>query len=319
MLRRPSCAEPMVKRWLRYLSVWAVCLIFYFAYREWIAWMVLLSVSLLPLLSLALSLPAMLLSRITVSMSDAVAVGSVTPLDICLECPLPLPVWQVQVTARHTLTKTTWILQPGLDCPTEHCGALYIHMSRGRVYDYMGLFFLPKKTPEDIRLLIRPKQLRPKDLPDPEKNIVTYWKPKAGGGFSENHELRLYRPGDSLRQIHWKLSGKTGKLIYREPMVLVSNDLLLRLVHGGTPEALDRKLGKLLWLGLYLQRRELKFDLLADTLEGQKQWHIDSRQTLLEVLDTLLCTEPLEQAELPVANHTGSLWQYYIGGDADEA
>lgn len=309
----------MILRWLRYFAVWLVSLIFYFAYRQWMAWIVLMSVSLLPLLSLAVSLPAMLLCRLELTMPQSVSAGSVTPLDLQLKCPLPLPVWQVRVTARHTLAQTSWILQPGLDCPTEHCGALYMTFTQCRVYDYMGLFFLPKKTPSDIRLLIRPQQLRPKDLPDPEKKIFTYWKPKAGGGFSENHELRLYRPGDSLRQIHWKLSGKTGKLIYREPMVLVSNRLLLRLVHGGTAAQLDRKLGKLLWLGLYLQRRDLKFDILADTVDGQKLWHIDTKQTLLEVVDTLLCTEPLEQAELTVPSGSGSVWQYYLGGDAHEA
>lgn len=309
----------MVKRWLQYLAVWTVCLVFYFAYRQWMAWIVLMSVSLLPLLSLAVSLPAMLLSRFTLSLPDAVVVGSITPLDIRLECPLPPPIWRMKVTARHTLTEKTWILQPGLDCPTEHCGGLYITFTGGRVYDYMGLFFLPKKPPADTRLLIRPKQLRPKDLPDPDKNIVTFWKPKAGGGFSENHELRLYRPGDSLRQIHWKLSSKTGNLIYREPMVLVSNRLLLRLVHGGAPAQLDRKLGKMLWLGLYLQRRGLQYDVLADTVEGQKLWHIDSKQALVEVVDALLCTEPLEQSELTVPTTSGSVWQYYIGGDAHEA
>lgn len=137
----------MLKRWLRYLAVWAVCLVFYFAYRQWMAWIVLMSVSLLPLLSLAVSLPAMLLSRFTLSMPKGVAAGTVTPMDIRLECPLPPPVWQVRITARHTLTGKTWILQPGLDCPTEHCGALYISITRGRVYDYMGLFFLPRKAP----------------------------------------------------------------------------------------------------------------------------------------------------------------------------
>ena len=308
----------MGKRWLRYLAVWAVCLIFFFAYRKWMAWILLMSVSLLPLLSLAVSLPAMLLSRLTLSLPNSVAAGTITPMDIRLQCPLPTPVWQVRITANHTLTGKSWILQPGLDCPTEHCGALYISITRCRVYDYMGLFFLPRKTPGDTRLLIRPQQVKPKNLPSREKNIITYWKPKPGGGFSENHELRLYRPGDSLRQIHWKLSSKTGKLIYREPMVLGNDHLLLRLVHGGSPAELDRKLGKLLWLGLYLQRRGLRYDVLAHTTEGQKLWHVDSKRALVDVVDALLCCEPLEYSDLnvPIEN---SIWQYYIGGNADEA
>ncbi len=307
----------MGKRWLRYLAVWTVCLVFYFAYRQWLAWIVLMSASLLPLLSLAVSLPAMLLSRVELSLPDAVAVGTPTPMDIRLQCPLPPPVWQTKITALHALTGQEWVLLPGYEIPTEHCGALYCSFGRSWVYDYMGLFRLPRRSPAAVRLLIRPKGVEPKELPDKQKNIVTFWRPKPGGGYSENHELRLYRPGDSLRQIHWKLSSKTGKLIYREPMVLGNDQLLLCLVHGGTPEQLDRKLGKLLWVGLYLQRRNVAYNILCDTAEGQKLWHIDSKRALLDVVDALLCTKPLEQADLAMA-HNG-LWQYYIGGDADEA
>ena len=277
----------MVKRWLRYLAVWISCLIFYFAYRQWMAWIILMSVSLLPLLSLALSLPAMLLSRVTMSLPETVAIGTQVPLDIRLECPLPPPQWSGKITAHHSLMDKLWILQPELDCPTEHCGLL----------------------PGDFRMHIRPTAQRPKDLPDPDKQIFTYWKPKAGGGFSEHHELRLYRPGDSLRQIHWKLSGKTGNLIYREPMMPMNNRLLLQL--------LDRKLSSLLWLGLHFCRRELRYDILALTGSGPITWHIDSRQALFEALDALLEISPLAQAD--IGKTAGGLGHFYIGGDADES
>jgi uncharacterized protein (DUF58 family) len=307
----------MVKRWLRYLAVWISCLIFYFAYRQWMAWIILMSVSLLPLLSLALSLPAMLLSRVTMSLPETVAIGTQVPLDIRLECPLPPPQWSGKITAHHSLMDKLWSLQPELDCPTEHCGLLQFSIRRCRVYDYMGLFFLPKRGPGDFRMHIRPTAQRPKDLPDPDKQIFTYWKPKAGGGFSEHHELRLYRPGDSLRQIHWKLSGKTGNLIYREPMMPMNNRLLLQLTHGGTPQQLDRKLSSLLWLGLHFSRRELRYDILAHTGSGPITWHIDSRQALFEALDALLEISPLAQAD--IGKTAGGLGHFYIGGDADEA
>ena len=306
----------MAKHWLRYLAVWVICLIFYFAYREWMAWLLLMSVSFLPLLSLAVSLPAMLLSTFTLSLPDQVEMGTDAALDIHLKCPLPPPLWKLQIRCRHTLLGESWLLKPGMDCPTEHCGALYLHFSRARVYDYLGLFFLPKKAPTDHRLMIRPTAVEPKDLPDPEKTIITYWKPKPGGGFSENHELRLYRPGDSLRQIHWKLSGKTGKLIYREPMVRANNYLLLRLVHSGSAQELDQKLGKLLWLGTYLLRKRLAFDVAAETAEGQKIWHVDSKQAFFGVVDALLCCPSMEHGQLPP--NTGA-WQYDIGGDDHEA
>lgn len=307
----------MIKNWLRFIVVWAVCLVFYLAHRGWMSWMILLSASGLPLFSLVVSLPAMLLSRIIVSMPDAVELDSEQSMDIRLKCPLPPPMWRVRIDVRHVLTGQTWRLQPGYDYPTDHCGAMYCHFSRGRVYDYMGLFFLPRKAPADVRVKVRPRARKPRKIPDMEKNIITYWRPKAGGGFSENHELRLYRPGDNLRQIHWKLSGKTGKLIYRESMERVSNRLLLCLVHGGDPRQLDTKLGGLLWLGMYLHEQELAYDVQAETVEGPRLWHVNCQQDLIQVVDALLCTLPLKEDGLsePVCG----LGQFYIGGDSDEA
>jgi uncharacterized protein (DUF58 family) len=308
----------MVKRWAYYLAVLAGCLIFYFAYRQWMAWIVLIGVALLPLLSLALSLPAMLWARWRLDMPEAVTQGAELPLNLWLDCPLPPPRWQIPVLAKHSLTRKEWLLQPGLDCPTEHCGALDCSFRRGWVYDYMGLFRMPKKAPAAFRLWIRPKAVRPLQMPDPEKDLAVFWKPKPGGGFSENHELRLYRPGDSLRQIHWKLSGKTGQLIFREAMEISNRRLVLWLLHGGSPEELDRKLGRLLWLGGYLQRRKLKFDVLAYTGAGQRMWHIGTAHTLKDAMNGLLAEEPMEQSHME-SPETAGQWQFYIGGEADEA
>lgn len=307
----------MIKRWICYLAVLTGCLVFYLAYRQWMAWVLLTGVAFLPLLSLVLSLPAMLTARLRCQMPDAVAQGDQVQLNVRLEGLFPPPRWQVRTLAHHTLTGKDWLLRPNYDCPTEHCGALECSFSQGWVYDYMGLFRLPKKAPPAFRMYIRPQRQKPRNLPDPERNLATFWRPKAGGGFSENHELRLYRPGDSLRQIHWKLSGKTGQLIYREPMEVSNNRLLLWLVHGGEPEELDRKLGRLLWLSGYLQRRGLKHDVLACTADGDLLWHIGTTHTSKDVLNTLLCRKPMAQEEFAVPKETAH-WQFYIGGEADE-
>ena len=57
---------------------------------------------------------------------------------------------------------------------------------------------------------------------------------KKGGGFSEFHENREYRPGDSVRDIHWKLSGKTDKLIVRQAMEPVQRRLVLAVETCGS-------------------------------------------------------------------------------------
>ena len=308
----------MLKRWFVYLVALTGCLIFYLANRQWMAWILLIGVSLLPFLSLLLSLPAMVMSRFQLDMPDAVEKGMVVAMSLSLECPLPSPMWQIRILGHQHLTGKKWLLKPGLDCPTEHCGALDCTFSRGWVYDYMGLFRIHKKVLPPFRLWVCPVPMPIRDLPDPEQHTATFWKPKPGGGFSETHELRLYRPGDSLRQIHWKLSGKVGKLIYREPMELANTRLLLWMVHGGTPDAVDRKLGRLLWLSDYLQGQGLQHDVLVHTAEGRLLWHIGTVHTIQDVMDTLLCRRPMEEEASAVAGEFAH-WQFYIGGEADEA
>lgn len=48
-----------------------------------------------------------------------------------------------------------------------------------------------------------------------------------GDDYSEVLLLREYAPGDSLKQIHWKLSGKLDRLIVREPSMPAQRSLLI--------------------------------------------------------------------------------------------
>ena len=163
-------------------------------------------------------------------------------------------------------------------------------------------------------VLFNPPVKIPKNL---DRLLSQSWKPKYGGGFAENHEHRLYQPGDSMNQIHWKLTAKTGKYIVREAMTPQHGLLLLTLSLSGKPEILDYKLGKFLYLGQYLLEKELQFALHAQTGEGLLKFTIHSEQELLDALDDLLRASPI--ANEATLSTGASIWQYHIGGDADES
>ena len=142
------------------------------------------------------------------------------------------------------------------------------------------------------------------------------WKPKPGGGLAENHELRLYRPGDSMNQIHWKLSAKTGKYIVREAMEPIRNRILVTMELKGTPEQLDRKFGRLLWLGSHLLELGLCFEVQVLTGKGMRSMQIGKREDLLAAMDLLLSSPPaIKEDHLSVE---AAAWQYRIGGGEDE-
>ena len=164
--------------------------------------------------------------------------------------------------------------------------------------------------------------VRPQPIPDRlfglENAQTKAWKPKRGGGFAENHELRLYRPGDSVQQIHWKLSAKTGSLMLREPMLPVQRRLLVRLDLKGSGETLDKKLGKLLWIGQQLLQKGLHFEIQALTGEGVEEWTVSEEKTLENAVDALLSKSQAVSGSLQEKSQIAD-WQVFLGGDGNEA
>ena len=85
----------------------------------------------------------------------------------------------------------------------------------------------------------------------------------------------------------------------------------------GTPEELDRKLGRLLWLGNRLTEQELAFELRVLTGSGILCETVDSRRALEKALDTLLTRTPGAAGE--PGEDTVASWRYHIGGEPDGA
>ena len=109
-------------------------------------------------------------------------------------------------------------------------GGYRVTVEKARVCDYLGLFSFRVRKCREQTVLVRPKSQAVEDLVDPRGMEINAWVPKPGGGYAENHEHRLYRPGDNLNQLHWKLSAKVGDLILREPMEPVQGAVLLTVL-----------------------------------------------------------------------------------------
>lgn len=300
-----------------YLAAWSGCLIFYYAYREWLAWFLLVAVTCLPPLSLLLSLPAMLTAKLELSVPESCNVGDEVYIQCHLKSHLRIAMWRVKLPVQHTLSGKAWVQKTTESLPTDHCGVLRIRVQKPRVYDLMGLVRLPIDRDREFSTVIRPVALKPAQLPELGNRVSVSWRPRRGGGYSENHELRLYRPGDSLQHIHWKLSAKTGKLILREAMEAHQSRMLLLLDLSGTAAELNRKLGRLLWLGNYLLEKELKFEVRALTGKGIDTYPVTDSGTLEEALLALLGSGQAKDGSV-LQYAADAAWWYLIGGDADE-
>ena len=290
---------------------------YYISSGEWISWILLLVVAGLPWLSLLLSLPAMLSFRVAPAGVDTLEMGEEADLWLLGSCSSPMPPFRGRIRVQSLRSGEDWRYSSEDGLPTDHCGGYRARTENVKIYDYLGLFSFKVRRSQCQTVIIRPKPMAVEDLVDPQRLEIDRWIPKAGGGYSENHEHRLYRPGDSLNQLHWKLSAKVGDLILREPMEPVRGAVLLTLSLQGEPDELDRKFGRLLWVGRYLLDRDLDFEIRALSNKGVVTHHVDSESTLMKAIDTLLCTgQPDDSLNW---DHAGDAsWQYHIGGDPDE-
>lgn len=302
---------------IRYLAVLLFLGLYYAASGEWLSWLLLMCWLVLPFLSLAVSLPAILQLSVSPTGADAMEAGEQTQLWLLGAANLPLPPFQGDILLEHCFTGAMTRYRPEKGLRPLHCGGLRVRVERAAACDYLGLFaFRVRKTGSSL-LTVRPKSLPIPNAPMPEGITALRWKPKPGGGFSEHHELRDYRPGDSLTSVHWKLSAKTGNLVVREPMEAIQGALLLTMTLSGTPEELDRKLGRLLWMGHRLLEAGHRYHLQAVTGQGTLSFSVAKRKELLKALDALLVTPPAQSDSVPLPTGQAQ-WQYHIGGQADE-
>lgn len=305
----------MAARRLAYLAALSGCAVFYIAYGEWFSYLALVLMVLLPWLSLVLSLPVMLSFRVSVEGADTLPVG--TPGELWLQgrSRLPMPPFRGRIRLRRCFDDTLRWYDSREGLPTAHCGSWIATGEQVRICDYLGLFAFPVRCDGPRTVCIRPLPVPIDDLPGLDSYLARAWKPKPGGGFAENHELRPFRPGDNLNQIHWKLTAKAGKWMLREPMEPQRGLVLVTMELRGSDEELDRKLGQLLWLGQLLLEKDLPFRLQVLTGQGLLTCEVTDEDVLTRQLSLLLRSGTTGD---PLADRAcAASWHYHIGGDGE--
>lgn len=260
-----------------YLICLAMVYVFRSTYQGWFSYYLFLVMAAAPALVLLLSLPSMLAVKLQIE-GRAFAMRKTRGIArLVFHCALPLPVGQVkllyEVENRFTgsLTKGEAVYRSCregvtlLPLPTGHCGQVEVRITRFECRDLFSFFSVRRRCPGPVRCTILPKEAAPEHLPDLDAalNRSPRWKPKPGGGYSEEHELRPYRPGDPANSIHWKLSSKTGDLIVREAQELQNQAIYVVLSPEGD---IDRSLEVLSWLSRRLSAMELAHTVVSDAL-----------------------------------------------------
>lgn len=130
------------------------------------------------------------------------------------------------------------------------------------IVSLIGLFSVPAAVSCRASVLILPPPVKPKNIIALSRGVIL--KPKPGGGFSEDYDLRRYRPGDPVKSIHWKVSAKFDALIIREPLVPPPHSRLIHMVKWNDAPERDLIIGRLRWVSDYLLKWELPYFIRFD-------------------------------------------------------
>ena len=285
------------------------------AYGQYVTYYILLFLLFLPLLSLLLSLPAILTARAELSGGADVQRGRACEVQLKVSCRFILPpeLYKLTIESRNLflesratrskvlingVRKSEQIFQPD----TERLGTITYRIRSARACDYLGLIAVPIKRSGSVALTVLPNAEAPVPMPELIESSDRVLKPKPLG-FSEEHELRPYREGDAVNLIHWKLTEKMDTPIVREPQELLRKKIALSMdLYTAYPKQ-QSVLEQLRCLSDQLIENRIPYMLRY----GLRTVHIDGEGDFNRFMKSLLSEPARDEKAQPVIGGTDTL------------
>ena len=197
---------------------------------------------------------------------------------------------------------------------SRYCGQIRFRVRELRLPDLYGVAAL--KVPSDARSsctvfpVTFPMDCRDILLPAAQRDTEAFAQQGRGADPTEVFQLREYVPGDPLRGIHWKLSSKTGTLIYRDPSAPVRRAMLIYWDRNtGTPRQKDALAECVFSLCQALSEAGYPFSLGYACTVGCTVEDVENADALTDKLPALLRRGEGERTELPDLSDFGrTLW-----------
>ncbi|MCL2342732.1 MAG: DUF58 domain-containing protein [Firmicutes bacterium] len=252
-------------RRLTYLLVLLLATIFYVTCRLWFAWYLWVFVLLLLPFDLLISLPGMLTRRVSLRAPRLLEQGEEGKLFTVTSAKKALPSGPIKARlCAKSEDKTLWRRfslngacgsYPVFIIGAPHSGVTSFELRRIWPASLLGLFTVPISVRSRATVLVLPAPVKPPHTAGlPRVNLL---RPKPGGGFSEEYDLRPYRPGDAVNTIHWKLSAKNDSTIVREALAPPPHSRLIQAAQWTSGGERDLILGRLRWISAYLLEQGL--------------------------------------------------------------
>ena len=257
----------MGTRRILYAFALAGSVLFFVLYPYWFSWYLLVLLLLLVPFDLILSLPGMLTRRIIFSAPKVLEQGEDGTLVITALRTMSFPARCIKTwmkisgddfsTWRRFVCGAEHGSRYEIDIDTSRSGLTEFKSKRIWIVSLIGLFSLPATVNCRTTVLVLPAPVKPPNTVALPRGVIL--RPKPGGGFSEDYDMRPYRKGDPIKSVHWKVSAKFDSLIIREPLVPPAHSRLLHAVQWTGARERDMILGRLRWVSNYLLKWELPY------------------------------------------------------------
>lgn len=146
---------------------------------------------------------------------------------------LPILKLRYQLTWKNFLQKKKkWIRLTGsaeagcnsifqTKCQATAAGSYLVELKRVRIYDFLGIFYVNKKTEQSANIQVLPEMMQMNvKVGQASRHFFgdsdIYDEAQGGHDPSEIFQIREFRAGDKIQSIHWKLSAKTEELMVKE-------------------------------------------------------------------------------------------------------
>lgn len=185
---------------------------------------------------------------------------------------------------------------------SEFCGRHTLRLHSMALTDYFGILPVRVHALAEARITVLPELFAAQVSCDAlggcdgEESAN-----RRGSDPSEIFQLRDYRPGDDVRQIHWKLSAKLERPVYREASLPESRSLLLvwDKRSRGTPAQTDALAEAIASVSLGLVQKGIPFCLCWTEDDEPQRADINDETSLLLTLPALVKGAGDEACRLP--------------------
>lgn len=312
----------MFGRWLTYLILLYGIIAYNTLYGTYDGYIMLVLALMLPLASLIITLIIKLRAQVRLLYNEeTIRRGEVSNVRFEIYNPTFFPVNSATIIAdvngKRNKVQVAALARKGArgfsTGTFEHCGVYDVSVNKAYIYDYFKLFRFRIKTDSVVKVIALPRLFSCEKIFSPMEGntglrgikgarMLTF-PDKAGDDNSEIFDIRDYREGDRIKNIHHQLSSRMEKLMVKEYAYPDGSGLVfaIALLDKNCPnyQIINDELLDAMYSVMYeLAQNKILFTALYEGAEGMTAHNVDSVATLDEYFTLLIENQYEDKKEL---------------------